>query len=233
MISVCIATYNGEQYIAEQISSILPQLSDEDELIISDDSSSDKTIEILESYNDSRISILKGNNFHSPIFNIENALKKAKGDLIFLSDQDDIWLDNKIQKIKSNIKPNSLIISDVTVVDENLNIIMNSIQDWIRYKKGFIANLIRPYSLGCCMAFDQKVLKTILPFPKNIPAHDLWISLLYEMKGNVLFINEPLMLYRRHGNNFSQVTEKSKNSFLKKIENRVILLLNVLMRLFF
>lgn len=98
MISVCMATYNGEKYIKEQIDSILKQLGSDDELVISDDGSSDGTIDIILGYHDPRIHLYKGS-FHSPAFNFENALKNATGDFIFLSDQDDIWYDNKVPEI--------------------------------------------------------------------------------------------------------------------------------------
>ena len=97
MISVCIATYNGSKYIKEQIDSILPQLDECDEIIVSDDSSTDNTLSILKSYHDRRIIIFTNQKFNSPIYNFENALKHAKGDIIFLSDQDDIWEFNKVQ----------------------------------------------------------------------------------------------------------------------------------------
>lgn len=91
MISVCMPTYNGEKFIRIQLESILSQLGNDDEIVISDDSSTDKTVEITKSFNDSRIHLLENNTFHSPIYNLENALKNAKGDFIFLSDQDDEW----------------------------------------------------------------------------------------------------------------------------------------------
>ncbi len=96
MISVCMATYNGEKYIERQLDSILAQLKENDELIISDDGSTDRTAEILARYGtDKRIRILHGS-FHSPIYNFENAIKQAQGDYIFMADQDDIWLPGRI-----------------------------------------------------------------------------------------------------------------------------------------
>ena len=96
MISVCIATYNGEKYIKEQLDSILPQLKKLDEIIISDDKSKDKTLKIIKTLNDSRIKIFT-NPKKGLISNFENAITKSSGDYIFLSDQDDIWHENKIQ----------------------------------------------------------------------------------------------------------------------------------------
>ena len=92
MISVCIATYNGEHYINQQLKSILSQLSYNDEIIISDDSSNDKTINIIESFNDKRIKLLKYQKYFNPIYNFENTLKNVSGDYIFLSDQDDNFI---------------------------------------------------------------------------------------------------------------------------------------------
>ena len=83
MITVCIATFNGEKYIREQLNSILFQLSLQDEVIVSDDGSTDNTISIIKSFNDNRIKIIDGVHRHSPTLNFENALKEAKGDYIF------------------------------------------------------------------------------------------------------------------------------------------------------
>lgn len=108
MISVCMATYNGGRFIKEQIDSILPQLSQYDELIVSDDGSTDRTLEIIASYKDERIKVFHhqktGNKYYPTLKvcystnNFENALKQAKGDYIFLCDQDDIWEKNKVEE---------------------------------------------------------------------------------------------------------------------------------------
>ena len=104
MISICIATFNGEHYIKDQLLSILPQLTVHDEVIISDDNSSDKTIKIIEEFNDLRIKIYYNNPLKKGYSNnFENALSKSNQQLIFLCDQDDIWFNNKIQIYKSKL----------------------------------------------------------------------------------------------------------------------------------
>ena len=95
MISVCIATYNGEKYLREQLDSILPQLAESDEVIVSDDGSTDGTIDLITSLNDPRIKIVSNSGRKGYVGNFENALKHTTGDYIFLSDQDDIWYPNK------------------------------------------------------------------------------------------------------------------------------------------
>ena len=96
MNSICIATYNGEKYIHQQLTSILSQINIDDEVIISDDDSTDNTIEIIKSLNDKRIKIIHGG-FHHFKWHFANALQHSKGEYIFLSDQDDIWVEGKYQ----------------------------------------------------------------------------------------------------------------------------------------
>ena len=119
MISVCIATYNGQEYIADQLKSILCQLKSDDEVLISDDNSIDDTLKIVQSFQDKRI-IIYNNNFKSPIKNFEFLILQSKGDIIFLSDQDDIWVSNKVKKHLAahytDFKP-KLVLSDLMLID--------------------------------------------------------------------------------------------------------------------
>ena len=167
MISVCMATYNGEKYIKEQLSSILSQLSEKDEIIVSDDSSTDKTVEIIESFQDKRIKILKNNKFRQPNLNFENALKYSKGDIIFLSDQDDVWIENKVEIILNQLKKYDLIVSDAFITNEKLNITNDSLFSEVNSNRGILKNIIKNTYYGCCMAFKRKVLKKALPFTKT------------------------------------------------------------------
>ena len=230
MISVCIATYNGEKYIEEQLLSILNQISEADEIIISDDSSNDLTLEKIRGINDKRIKIYENNKFRSPIFNFENALMKAKNDLIFLSDQDDIWEENKIKIMKKELQNYDLVVSDCIVVDENLKILENSFFYLRNSGRGIIKNLYKNTYLGCCMAFNRKILEKALPFPKNIPMHDIWLGIIGESFGKTIFINDKLMRYRRHNNNASPTAEKSNYSIKKKIGFRLNVIKSLILR---
>src|ERR1700712_112451 len=120
MVSVCMATYNGENYIQAQLDSILKQIAAGDEVVISDDSSSDKTLDIIRSIPDPRIRLFAGNRFRDPIKNFQNCLKLASGDYIFLSDQDDVWLEGKYEKMTQLLLEYDLVISDSIIVDEKL-----------------------------------------------------------------------------------------------------------------
>lgn len=160
MISVCIATYNGSKYIKEQIDSILPQLDECDEIIVSDDSSTDNTLSILKSYHDRRIIIFTNQKFNSPIYNFENALKHAKGDIIFLSDQDDIWEFNKVQVMISFLQKKSLVVSDCYIINQDKNVICDSLFNGKVPNAGVFINILRNHYIGCCMAF-RRVLQRL------------------------------------------------------------------------
>lgn len=219
MISVCIATYNGEKYIKEQLDSILLQIGEKDEIIVSDDGSTDKTIEIISAYKDSRIKIFK-NSFKNLVLNFEFALKQAKGDFIFLSDQDDVWLPNKIERSIKYLTEFEVLVSDCKVVDKDLKVLNNSFFELNNSQNGLFSNLMRNSYLGCCLAFKKELLEKALPFPKDIPMHDIWLGVVAELFFKVKFLNEVLVLYRRHGNNESPTGEKSPYNLTKKIQFR-------------
>lgn len=233
MISVCMATYNGEKFIEEQLDSILMQLESEDELIISDDGSTDTTLLLLTKYvhKDRRIKLIKGPQ-KGLIANFENAIKNSHGEVIFLADQDDVWLPEKVYTIKEffdNHADIDVVVADLVVVDEQLKPIISSYFKHRHVKRGFLRNIIRNSYIGAGMAFRSKVKKQILPLPPTIPMHDMWIALISEWHHRVAFIDKPLTLYRRHGENASEI--KTKASLLQQFKWRFSLLASLLKRI--
>jgi len=224
MISVCLTTYDGEKYIIDQLQSILYQLGKDDEVIVSDDNSIDKTLEQIRSLCDARIKIIHNHHKNGILSNVENALNNAHGDIIFLADQDDIWLPNKVNRCLEVLQTNDLVISDCYVTDKDLNVINDSFFHLNRSLSNKWRALIRNPYLGCCMAFNRKVLEKSLPFPAKIPMHDIWIGNLVAFNFKVSFINEKLIYYRRHGSNLSTASEPSKYGILKQINFRFILI---------
>lgn len=240
MISVCLTTYNGEKYIKAQLDSIISQLSVDDEIIISDDGSTDDTLQIIGNLGDERIKVFKhirNNNsqkfsFYKITKNFENALLNAKGDFIFLSDQDDIWVPNKKEIVLQKMKDNWLILHDCIIVDEN-DIIKNDSYFAINNTRlGFWNNIINSSYLGCCMAFKRELLNIALPFPQNPVPHDIWIGLMAEWKRKVIFIDDKLILYRRHENNMSTSGGSSRLSLKIKLTYRFILMSEFLKKVF-
>lgn len=225
-----MATYNGADYLKPQIDSILCQLSENDELIISDDSSTDDTVRIIQGIDDQRIRLLEGSTFGSPVFNFEYALKQASGEFIFLADQDDLWLSGKIIKMTEILADCDLAVSDCQIIDENDKLTQPSFYAMRHSGPGLLKNLYKNTYLGCCMALRANVLEWALPFPKNIPMHDMWLGLVAEVFGQTRFCVEPLVQYRRHSQNLSPYVNQSQFSLSKKISFRIILIHHLLRR---
>lgn len=227
MVSVCIATYNGEKYIKDEINSILPQLDNNDEIVISDDGSSDNTIPILLSYHDNRIRILNHKKqktkykFDYTTHNFENALINAKGEYIFLADQDDVWFPDKVKTCLASLQDSDIVVSDCCVVDKDLVTIQKSRFETFKPNSGFIKNIISAGNPGCCVAFKKTVLNTVLPFPKYGVAHDFWIVVFGGMYHTVSYIRQPLIMFRRHDNNVSASMGVSNDSIAYKIKYRL------------
>lgn len=230
-VSVAIGTYNGEKYLREQLDSILIQLNEEDEIIISDDNSNDKTMEILKEYEEKykKIFIYK-NKDKGVISNFENAISHTSKDIILLCDQDDVWLNNKVEVIKNYFKNSnaSLVMSDCYVVDSKLKVIEESFFKLRGTKKGILKNIIKNSYLGCAMAFRKEMKNKILPIPSNTPMHDMWIGILAEVYGEVIIGEEKLFYYRRHEHNVTKINKKI--DLKKAIFWRITLVVNLIKR---
>lgn len=221
MISVCIATYNGEKYIRQQLESILCQLNIDDEIIVSDDQSTDNTVNIIRNIGDTRIKIIEGPGKKSPTLNFENTLRKAKGDYIFIADQDDVWKPNKVEVCMKWLKNYDCIISDAEVTDKILNVIHPSLYKLLNVKQGRIYNTIwKNGYTGCCMVFKRNILDASLPFPSDIPMYDIWIGNIAAYKFNIKFISDKLIYFRRHEDTISCNGKGSKFSLWQKIKFR-------------
>ena len=229
MISVCIATYNGERYIRQQIESIVCQLNVDDEIIVSDDGSTDGTLDIVKGIGDKRIKIIEGPGRKSPILNFECALKASKGDFIFLSDQDDIWKPDKVEICMKWLKTYHCVVSDAEVTDNRLKPLYPSLYAIMQVRQGHIYNTIwKNGYTGCCMAFRRNVLEASLPFPKNIPMHDIWIGNVAAYKYNVIFIPDRLIHFRRHENTISCNGKGSKFTIWQQMKFRLNIIKNII-----
>jgi glycosyltransferase involved in cell wall biosynthesis len=238
-----MATYHGEKYLKQQIDSILEQLNGNDELIISDDCSNDSTLDIINSYNDKRIVLLNHKTdleikkdtyarLRLITNNFENALKSAHGDYIFLSDQDDIWLEGKLHVCLEYLKNNDIILCNFSIINNNNEIVCEKYYNKSPVSKSSIFNILNMPFQGCCMAFNKKILTYILPFPKHLLLHDAWIGCIGNRLGRFCFIEKVLHSYRRHGNNISFM-KKSKYPISFRIYYRIIIYMQVLRRVYF
>lgn len=231
MISVCMATYNGEKYIKEQLISILKQLGDEDEIIISDDHSTDTTLEIIEQLSDSRILVFF-NTEKGYTSNFENALRQVSGDIIFISDQDDIWNPTKVEICLEALQSVDLVVSDCQLINSQNEIISLSYFELRKVKKSSWGNLVKFGYLGCCLAFRSELLKKALPFPSNrqMCTHDNWLFLVGAFLYRYKVLDERLINYRRHDANVSTGGLLSLTSKWFKIKYRIYLCVFILKR---
>jgi glycosyltransferase involved in cell wall biosynthesis len=220
MVSVCLATRNGSAYLREQIDSILAQLTDDDELVITDDASTDETVAIVNSYDDNRIILLQQSTPIGVAGNFQTGLTACRGSYIFLADQDDVWNTKKIERMVSELQHCDLVVCDCAISDNQLNIHASSFFSNNRSGKGLLKNLYRNSYMGCCMAFRREVLSRALPFPKDIQIHDFWIGLIAELHFNVNFIPDVLVRHRRHSSNASTTGQTSRFTFMQRIEYR-------------
>lgn len=226
-LSICIATYNGSQFINEQLSSILPQLRQEDEILIADDGSRDDTVERALAFGH-QIKLVSAIRVGGVVANFERVLGAASGDGVVLCDQDDVWLPGRLDAIRSALETNQLVLINGEVVDEHLQHRGQTVFQAVDVRSGFWTNLVKNSFIGCCMAFRRELLERVLPFPHGVPWHDWYIGLVGERTGSVVRLPQVSMLYRRHGANFSPTGEKSRNSFSQKLRMRFAVMRAVL-----
>lgn len=219
-VSVALAAYHGEAYLAEQLQSILPQLGEADEVLVSDDAPGGETQRIVQQFalRDPRVRYLAGPG-QGVCANYEHALRHCTGDILFLCDQDDVWLPQKVQRVKNAFVPGVfLVLHDAVVTDANLKTVQASFFQAHGQHRGLLANIVKNTYIGCCIAIHRSLLELALPFPENLPMHDWWLGLLAEASGGVAVLHEQLLLYRRHD---STVTGRNKNSFAKQLRWRL------------
>lgn len=225
-VSVCMATFNGSKYLFVQLSSILDQLDPQDELVIVDDASTDETVLLIRGLNDPRIKLHLNDSNLGVVRTFEKALLLARGELVFLSDQDDRWESNKVEVVRNFFAKENvdLLLHDARIEGE---MVSESLFQVCNTSKGVLKNIVSNTYTGCCMAFKRQILEDILPIPvRRGIFHDAWIGIMTGCMGfNVSLLPLPLMIYRRHAQNVSTMKTRS---YLEIIPDRIALLYEVL-----
>ncbi len=216
MIAVLLATYNGEKYLPEQLDSILKQTYNDFKIYIHDDGSSDRTVDILHEYSEKypdKIEILDGAPTGAAQKNFLYMLHKVENEYYMFSDQDDVWLPEKMEKLMKLVKKNetdgsipTLAFSDMKVVDKDLNVLDES---FVYVNRLDTKHLSFPYLIcqnvvaGCTTLFNRALRDEALKYKNagNIEWHDWWIALIAAANDKLLYLNEKLSLYRQHENN--------------------------------
>ncbi len=235
-MDILLATYNGEKYVDHLIESLLTQSHSQFSILIRDDGSTDKTIEIIRDYEQmhkGKIKIIRDNlgNLGSSRCFIE-LLMHTEADYIMLCDQDDVWLPNKIEitlemmerleKMHNKETP-ILVFTDLKVVKNDLDIVSESFWKYQKLdpeiSKDWVALLASNVITGCTIMLNRKAKEVVLPFrlPKMI--HDHWLGVNISRYGIVDYISIQTILYKQHGENIIGASEYNARYFIKKIAN--------------
>lgn len=223
LVSIAITTYNGELYLEEQLDSIFNQTFKNIEVVVSDDCSTDDTLKILERYHHKYGLMYSINNTNIGVLkNFEKVINECKGHYIFLSDQDDVWFEDKIEIFIKEIGDFSMIYSDGYLMQDR-NKTQNKISEekWIKpfgldsNNPSFYKYLIfKSFILGCSLMFKKDLLETTLPFKNLSRNHDWWLAICAEFKDGIKYYNKPLFYYRIHSKNYSLQPSISKIEYI-------------------
>jgi len=222
-IDILLPTYNGAKFLNAQIDSILNQSISDFQLLVRDDGSKDLTLEIIEQYaiNDDRVILIESSEGNIGLVNsIEKLLSYSNADLIFFSDQDDVWFNNKIElflerynKISKKNTP-ILIHSDCYITDEELKVKGVFIGEKAK-KIGNEDSLFNFFVQGASTMINNKLKEIVVEFPTNVYVHDRYFHIMAQLFGKRLYIETPTMYYRQHNNNLigtGSIYSKIKNN---------------------
>ncbi|KHJ36984.1 putative glycosyltransferase EpsE [Pedobacter glucosidilyticus] len=244
MISVALCTFNGEKFIKEQLDSILTQTIVPDEIIICDDNSKDRTIEIIENYiaslNNFNIKLFKNESNIGFVKNFEKCVQLCRGEYIFLSDQDDVWISTKVEKTLSffNSYPHiEMVFTNAYLVNEDLQTLNTNLFDTLKFNikertKHEFSNLfkilLKQYIItGATVCIKKKQIDFIIPIPINkYQIHDGWMGLIASFQKKLGFINECLIKYRQHPNQAIGTKKNSPSLLINK--NRALFIYNII-----
>ncbi|MDX4062482.1 glycosyltransferase family 2 protein [Aliarcobacter skirrowii] len=225
LVSIAMCTYNGSKFIKEQLDSILEQSYNNFELIIVDDMSKDDTVDIINKYmqKDTRIKFFQNQKNLGFLKNFEKAMSFCSGEYIALADQDDIWKKNKLEVFLQEIKDNILIYSDAILIDENSKKLN---KEFIRPESNLVKGKCNKSFIfnncvsGNTLMFKKELMSYILPIPKKIRFHDIWIAFVASTIGTITYTEKSYTYYRRYDGQITKHIEKSYSSIVDKLKKK-------------
>lgn len=219
-LSVCMAAYNGALHIEEQIRSILAELGSHDELVVVNDASTDATSDIVKAIGDARIRLTDAGTNAGYVRTFERALTQARGEYVFLSDQDDIWIPGRVELMVSALQHHRMVASNCRHIEGpqgRFHEIRLRAEDSPRRVRNIVGILVG-YRLhwGCAMAFRRELLSQILPFPAHMTeSHDQWIALVGNMNRSITYLEADTILHRLHGQNLTPAGMRGLSKILR------------------
>ncbi|KQW38254.1 hypothetical protein ASC76_09465 [Rhizobacter sp. Root404] len=218
-VSVIMAVYNGQRFLREQLQSVLDQLLPGDELWVIDDASTDGSHALLERVDSPALRVHRSPSNRGVIASFECGLRLATHEIVFLCDQDDIWLPGKRAAFVQAFEQDTAVlavISDAQVIDAKGSMVAPSFMATRGGFRGSVAATIwRNRYLGCAMALRRSLLAAALPIPRRAPMHDMWLGAMARIFGRVVYLPMPYLQYRRHGGNVSPSSRQSVSKMLR------------------
>lgn len=213
IVSVCMATYNGSRYVADQLASILAQLGPDDEVVVVDDASADATVEIVMGIDDPRIVVHRNSTNRGYVRSFERAIDLSTGDVIVLSDQDDIWIEGRLEALVAATDAHAVVASNLRLLDSKQPLrspltgrpwALSPADDGRRLRTELrILVGDAPY-FGCAMALRRDALALVMPFPDYLrESHDLWIATAANTARRLGHLEQATVLRRVHDDNAS------------------------------
>jgi O-antigen ligase len=205
-VSVCMASYNGAPYIAEQVQSILDQIGEDDELVIVDDASTDETVAIIRSMEDRRIRLIENRMNLGHVATFERSLDAAVGDMILLSDQDDVWVPGRVELLRTSLSEHVAAASNFGTLGDRTSITQGRLRasDSDKRTANFVGLLAgRRSYFGCAMAFRAEFVARAIPFPRSVEAHDHWLAIVGALSGSMAHVEGITVMRRIHEGNLT------------------------------
>ena len=225
-----MATYNGERYLRGQIESIISQMGVADELVVVDDASDDETVACLKSIDDPRIRICRNESNIGHVQSFAKAIGFARGDYILMADQDDVWIEGRLDAmLDALVTGPSLVSTNSEFIDSKGNKILPLHPDLHEIDSGrYLSNIVRvftgrAYYNGCTMGLSKELRRLVLPIPGYVESHDLWIALAANAARSNRHLERYTLRRRVHGRNSSIVNR----SLFRKLKSRYIFLLSL------
>lgn len=217
--SVCMAAYQGAAYIEEQISSVLAQLGPDDELVVVDDASHDATAQLVASFEDARVRLVRNETNQGYVRTFERALGLARGDYLFLADQDDVWLPGRLDAMLEALREHAVVSTSVAILGKPTEppAFRLRARDSHRHLANIFAVMIgyRPYT-GCAMALRRDIVASVLPIPPFVfESHDLWLALVANTHRQNVHLEAPSVARRLHDANQTPLGWRSLRAILR------------------